>query len=42
MNSLAAVLAANISDDLGGVRVEIDELMSADKYAAYRKKMMER
>ena len=38
MNSLAAVLAANVSDDLGGARVEIDELMSADKYADFRAK----
>ncbi|RLT41695.1 MAG: gfo/Idh/MocA family oxidoreductase [Chloroflexi bacterium] len=38
MNSLAAVIAANVSDELGGVRVEIDELMSADKYADFRAK----
>jgi len=38
MNSLAAVLAANVSDDLGGARVEIDELMHADKYADFRAK----
>lgn len=39
MNSLAAVIAANISDELGGVRVEIEELMRSEKYAAQRAKM---
>ena len=40
MNSLAAVIAANISDELGGARVEIAELMSSDKYATQRQKIM--
>lgn len=40
MNSLAAVIAANVSDELGGVRVEIAELMSSDKYASQRQKIM--
>ncbi len=40
MNSLAAVLAANVSDDLGRARVEIGELMNSEKYTAYRKKIV--
>lgn len=40
MNSLAAVIAANVSDDLGGVRVEIEELMISKKYASQRKKIV--
>ena len=38
MNSLAAVIGANISDELGGERVEVDQLLSADRYAAFRQK----
>lgn len=38
MNSLAAVLAANVSDELGGERVAVDQLLHAEKYAAYRRK----
>lgn len=39
MNSLAAVIAANISDQMGGARVEIEELMHSDKYTAQRAKI---
>lgn len=38
MNSLAAVLAANVSDALGGQRVEIGELLTGDDYAQFRRK----
>jgi predicted dehydrogenase len=38
MNSLAAVIGANISDELGGVRVELDELLTGDKYAVFRRR----
>ena len=37
INSLASVLAANISNDLGGERIVIDEFINDDKYARYRK-----
>jgi predicted dehydrogenase len=35
--SLASVLAANVSNDLGGVRFVIDEFINDDKYARYRR-----
>ena len=38
MNSLAAVIAANVSDELGGARVEIAELMTGTRYAKFRAK----
>ncbi len=38
MNSLAAVIAANVSDDLGGARVNVDELLYSTRYAAHRRK----
>jgi predicted dehydrogenase len=38
MNSLAAVLGANLSDTLGGRRVVIEELRSGDAYAPYRQR----
>ncbi len=38
INSLAAVLAANISNDLGGEKIIIDEFVNDDKYAKYRAK----
>ncbi len=38
MNSLAAVIGANVSDELGGERVDIDRLLSEDRFAAYRQK----
>ena len=37
INSLASVLAANISNDLGGERIVIDEFINDDKYACYRR-----
>ena len=36
LNSLAAVLAANTSNDLGGEQVDIEEFMYGDRYAGYR------
>lgn len=38
MNSLAAVLGANISDELGGVRVQLDDLLYGDDFARFRRK----
>ena len=38
MNSLAAVIAANVSDELGGVKVNLDELLTAPEYAQFRAK----
>ena len=38
MNSLAAVLAANVSDQLDGRRVVLDELLESEEYAPFRKK----
>ncbi len=38
MNSLAAVLAANVSDALEGQRVQISELLTDDRYARFRVK----
>ena len=36
INSLAAVLAANISNDRDGEKIVIDEFINNDKYAQYR------
>jgi hypothetical protein len=38
MNSLAAVLAANFSHQLNGERIDLNELLTADRYAEFRKK----
>jgi predicted dehydrogenase len=38
INSLAAVLAANVSNDLGGEKIALDEFINGRKYAKYRKK----
>lgn len=38
MNSLAAVIAANVSDELGGICVNLDELMTSAEFARYRTK----
>lgn len=38
MNSHAAVLGANISDRLGGQRIDLQQLLEADQYAEFRKK----
>ncbi len=38
MNSLAAVIAANVSDELGGQRVDVNELLTADEYARFRQR----
>ncbi len=38
MNSLAAVLGANVSDELGGARVDVAQLVHAERYAAFRQK----
>ncbi len=38
MNSLAAVLGANISDELGGVRVQLHDLLYGDDFARFRQK----
>jgi predicted dehydrogenase len=38
MNSLAAVLAANFSHELEGERIDLDELLTADRYADLRRK----
>ena len=37
INSLAAVLAANISSELDGEKIEIDEFINGDRYAQYRR-----
>lgn len=39
MNSLAAVLGANISDEIGGKRVYLDELLTSDEFARFRQKI---
>ncbi|MCB0061425.1 MAG: Gfo/Idh/MocA family oxidoreductase [Caldilineaceae bacterium] len=39
MNSLAAVLGANISDTLGGKRVYLEELLTGDEFARFRQKV---
>lgn len=36
MNSLAAVLAANVSDALDGRRIYVNELLTSDQFAAFR------
>ena len=36
LNSLAAVLAANVSDELGGERVYLEEFTTSDRFARYR------
>jgi predicted dehydrogenase len=38
LNSLAAVLAANVSDERGGERVSLDEFATGRRYARYRSK----
>lgn len=38
MNSLTAVIAANVSDEMGGVKVYLKELLSGPEYAQYRVK----
>ena len=38
MNSLAAVIGANVSDELGGERVDIEQLLRAERFAAFRQK----
>jgi predicted dehydrogenase len=38
MNSLAAVLGANASDRLGGERIYLSELLTADRYADHRRR----
>jgi predicted dehydrogenase len=38
MNSHAAVLGANLSDQLGGEKVDLGELLAHPKYAAFRRK----
>ncbi len=38
INSLAAVLAANISNDLGGEKIAVDDFINDDRYAKYRAK----
>lgn len=37
INSLASVLAANISNELDGKKIFIDEFINSDEYAGYRK-----
>ena len=37
INSLASVLAANVSNSLDGAKIVIDEFITDDKYAQYRK-----
>ena len=36
LNSLAAVLAANVSDQLGGARVDLEEFAHGERYAQFR------
>ena len=36
LNSLAAVLAANVSNELGGERVYLEEFTTSDRFAKYR------
>lgn len=38
MNSLAAVIAANVSDELQGARVDLHALLTSDEYARFRQK----
>lgn len=41
MNSLAAVLAANVSDELGGQRIDVGELLTGGRYARFRARPVE-
>lgn len=41
LNSHAAVLGANISDQLDGQRIDLKELLHSDEYSQYRKKPAE-
>jgi hypothetical protein len=38
MNSLAAVIAASVSDALEGQRVYVDDLLASDRYAQFRQR----
>ncbi len=38
INSLAAVLAANVSNELGGEKIELEEFIHGDGYARYRQR----
>ncbi len=38
VNSLAAVLAANVSHDLNGERIDLDEFINSDRYAKHRQR----
>ena len=38
INSLSTVLAANVSNSLGGERIEIDEFTNSPKFSKYRTK----
>ncbi|NJN82723.1 MAG: Gfo/Idh/MocA family oxidoreductase [Caldilineaceae bacterium] len=38
MNSLAAVIGANISDELGGMRIQLHDLLNADQFSEHRRK----
>ena len=38
LNSLAAVLAANVSNELGGERVYLEEFTTSDRFAMYRER----
>ena len=38
INSIAAVLASNTSNSLGGEKIYIDEFITATKYSKYRKR----
>jgi predicted dehydrogenase len=38
MNSLAAVIGANVSDELGGVRVDLTDLLNSSSYARFRRR----
>ena len=41
INSHAAVLGANASDELGGQRIALSELLESDAYARFRKKPLQ-
>ena len=38
MNSLAAVLAANLSDHLGGRKIMLDDFATSSEFADFRRK----
>lgn len=38
INSLAAVLAANVSNDMGGEKIQLDEFINGDRFAKHRAK----